>query len=75
MSGTFHLFNIVYNHHHRTTLNPFLNYTKMVMLMVHVNKSLDVNAVHHFSYRSGTVNSKSFVGKVLLRIKWKFELN
>ena len=27
------------------------------------------------SYRSGTVNSKSFVGKVLLRIKWKFELN
>ena len=23
---------------------------------------------------SGTVNSKSFVGKVLLRIKWKFEL-
>ena len=27
------------------------------------------------NYRSGTVNSKSFVGKVLLRIKWKFELN
>ena len=27
------------------------------------------------TYRSGTVNSKSFVGKVLLRIKWKFELN
>ena len=26
------------------------------------------------SYRSGTVNSKSFVGKVLLRIKQKFEL-
>ena len=25
-------------------------------------------------YRSGTVNSKPFVGKVLLRIKWKFEL-
>ena len=25
-------------------------------------------------YRSGTVNSKSFVGKVMLRIKWKFEL-
>ena len=25
-------------------------------------------------YRSGMVNSKSFVGKVLLRIKWKFEL-
>ena len=30
----------------------------------------------HFTliYRSGTVNSKSFVGKVLLRIKRKFEL-
>ena len=26
-------------------------------------------------YRSGTVNLKSFVGKVLLQIKWKFELN
>ena len=30
---------------------------------------------HFKSYRSGTVNSKSFVGKVLLRIKWKFKLN
>ena len=27
-----------------------------------------------YVYRSGTVNSKSFVGKVLLQIKWKFEL-
>ena len=26
-------------------------------------------------YRLGTVNPKSFIGKVLLRIKWKFELN
>ena len=25
--------------------------------------------------RSGTVNSKSFVGKDFLRIKWKFKLN
>ena len=25
-------------------------------------------------YRLGTVNSKSFIGKILLRIKWKFEL-
>ena len=25
-------------------------------------------------YRSGTVNSKSFVSKDLLRIKWNFEL-
>ena len=32
------------------------------------------SSICHFCYRSGTVNSKSFVGKVLLRIKWKFEL-
>ena len=29
----------------------------------------------HKIYRSGTVNSKSFVGKVFLQIKWTFELN
>ena len=27
------------------------------------------------SYRSGVVNSKSFVSKVLLQIKWKFKFN
>ena len=26
------------------------------------------------NYRSGMVNSKSFVGKDFLQIKWKFEL-
>ena len=26
------------------------------------------------NHRPGTVNSKLFAGKVLLRIKWKFEL-
>ena len=31
--------------------------------------------IPQYYYRSGTVNSKSFVGKVLLRIKQKFELN
>ena len=30
---------------------------------------------HYNHYRLGMVNSKSFVGKVLLRIKQKFELN
>ena len=30
--------------------------------------------MHSCCYRLGTVYSKSFVGKVLLRIKWKFEL-
>ena len=28
-----------------------------------------------YTYRSATVNSKSFVGKILFWIKWKFELN
>ena len=28
-----------------------------------------------FNYRSGTVNSKSFVGKVFASNKWKFKLN
>ena len=32
------------------------------------------NDIDEDVYRSRTVNSKSFVGKVLLRIKWKFEL-
>ena len=26
------------------------------------------------NYRLGTVFSKSFIGKILLRIKWKFEI-
>ena len=32
------------------------------------------NSVWIPSYRSGTVNSKSFVSKDFLRIKWNFEL-
>ena len=38
------------------------------------NLNLTPCSVERSTYRSGTVNSKSFVGKVLLRIKWKFEL-
>ena len=37
--------------------------------------AIDENAFCRSYYRSGTVNSKSFVGIFLLRIKWKFELN
>ena len=36
-----------------------------------------MSVIHYMKpsyYRSGTVNLKSFVGKVLLQIKWKFEL-
>ena len=39
-----------------------------------VNDKIDMRAYIQY-YRSGTVNSKSFVGTVLLRIKWKFQLN
>ena len=37
-------------------------------------QSAKVMLLFKVKYRLGTVNSKSFVGKVLLRIKWKFEL-
>ena len=30
---------------------------------------------HLFNYRLGVVNLESFVGKDILLIKWKFELN
>ena len=45
-------------------LNPFM----------HQNQILDGAKNQNIYYRLGTVNSKSFVGKVLLRIKWKIEL-
>ena len=40
---------------------------------VHINSSSCL-FITEIDYRLGTVNSKSFVSKVLLRIKWKFEL-
>ena len=43
------------------------------LISTHIYYPLTI-VVQSFKYRSGTVNSKSFVGKVLLRIKWKFEL-
>ena len=39
--------------------------TSPLMILVQLN-------VH---YRSGMVNSKSFIGKVFLRIKWTFKLS
>ena len=54
-------------------------HTHMHMHVKHANHAkhgyLHVSGHLQFLYRSGTVNSKSFVGKVLLRIKRKFELN
>ena len=50
--------------------------TRILLTFVH-NYRMNISWFnsHKTSYRSGTVNSKSFVGKVFLRIKWKFELN
>ena len=41
-----------------------------VVLAIRISLGLD----KLLNYRLGTVNSKSFIGKVLLRIKRKFEL-
>ena len=49
----------------------------LVSTAIIINNIMDVTMltyVQFCKYRSGTVNSKSFVGKVLLRIKRKFEL-
>ena len=64
------------------TLSPstYLSVYISIFLSLHlsipptVNLSITASSIT-WHYRSGTVNSKSFVGKVLLRIKWKFELN
>ena len=57
-------------------LPPPLQLKFFVVLRLDYIKSPPILGVGFRSgYRSGTVNSKSFVGKVLLRIKWKFELN
>ena len=39
-----------------------------------IYETFQFSLVTFYAYRSGTVNSKSFVGKVLLQIKRKFEL-
>ena len=39
----------------------------------HLDSHSEINFIT-FKYRSGTVNSKSFVGEVFLQIKWKYEL-
>ena len=46
-----------------------------ILLSITKISTLTEQNFRFYNYRSGTVNSKSFVGKVLLRIKRKFELN
>ena len=46
-------------------------YSDLVNIKCYIEGKLSVGRL----YRSGMVNSKSFVGKVFLRIKRKFKLN
>ena len=59
--------------HKRLNVAPFctVHGTIQFICLLVTRSEMEVN----LQYRSGTVNSKSFVGKVLLRIKWKFKLN
>ena len=47
---------------------------RVIMCDTHIWTETDLESYVRNYYRSGTVNSKSFASKVLLRIKWKFEL-
>ena len=42
--------------------------------MKHLHSQELLHSGTYLDYRLGPVNSKSFIGKVLLRIKWKFDL-
>ena len=55
-------------------MNSFEIYRCIFDVIMGSSLGMYVYKIKHNVYRSGTVNSKSFVGKVLLRIKWKFEL-
>ena len=46
--------------------------SKVMLISTHTTHQI-INICNRY-YRSGTVNSKSFISKVLLRIKWKFKL-
>ena len=48
--------------------------TCIFLSQVRIKKRLYEVQFIAISYVLGTVNSKSFVSKVMLRIKWKFEL-
>ena len=58
------------------TLRIIMCNQRSTRIQVHVNRSpkQGFQIKYKYKYRSGTVNSKSFVGKVLLQIKRKFEL-
>ena len=48
--------------------------SKIVIFLLFYTRNYGFRYVNVSRYRSGTVNSKSFVGKVLLQIKWRFQL-
>ena len=62
------------------SLTTIIKQCQKLWIKLHLSELLVLTHISSFfsntwKYRSGTVNSKSFVGKVLLWIKWKFELN
>ena len=46
----------------------------MVTIPIDISVLVQYEHLHTILYRLGTVNSKSFVGKDFLRLKWKYEL-
>ena len=63
---------VVINLYNQSRENLKLDLVSEVSLFSMVKETHTLQFV--LNYRSGTVNSKSFVGKVLLPIKRKFEL-
>ena len=57
-----------------TTASWFPETSTSCLILASGNLALELGHLPYYIYRSGTVNSKSFVCKVVLRIKWKFEL-
>ena len=59
----------------RRTVFTWADLAAQLCLFIHLVLQYKTPAqMYSDSYSSGTVNSKSFVSRVLLRIKWKFEL-
>ena len=54
--------------------NNVTSFDAMNIVYIELTQSNNVFCSQEERYRSGMVNSKSFVGKYLLRIKWNFEL-
>ena len=73
-----HFVDFCLRHENKGSWHESLAFHWMRMIAVRsilVKYTVEVPLMLLYMYRLGTVKSKSFVGKVLLRIKWKFELH